>query len=161
MYEKPLLNYTTNPMRKTADEIVGILARHGCESVTQTYEDGEISGIAFVFPIKGPSGTATREFKMPINVDDCWRVMRRQNAAGVIADTFASHEQAKRTAWRITKDWIDAQLALLATEMTRLETIFLPFMVADEDGRTVFEILDNRGFKLPAIAASSGEGEPR
>jgi hypothetical protein len=40
------------------------------------------------------------------------------------------------------------QMALLETEMVRLEEIFLPYFV-DPTGKTFFEAVEERGFLLP------------
>ena len=52
-----------------------------------------------------------------------------------VKDTF---EQANRVAWRIIKDWIDAQMAVLETEMVEMEEIFLPY-VLNKQGQTLYE----------------------
>ena len=38
----------------------------------------------------------------------------------------ARMQQANRTAWRIIKEWILAQMALIETEMVSVEEVFLP-----------------------------------
>ena len=47
-------------------------------------------------------------------------------------------EQARRTAWRITKDWVDAQLAIIETKMVTTAQVFLPYAVTN-DGRQVYQ----------------------
>jgi hypothetical protein len=41
-------------------------------------------------------------------------------------------------------------MAMLDTEMVKLEEIFLPYMT--KDGQTYFELLEDRGFMLPSGA---------
>ena len=48
------------------------------------------------------------------------------------------YEQAERVAWRIVKDWVEAQMAILESEMVKLDEIFLPYMVNDA-GQTLYE----------------------
>jgi len=55
--------------------------------------------------------------------------------------------QAERVAWRIVKDWVEAQLAILESEMVHLDEIFLPYMV-NNNGQTVFEIYRNNQLML-------------
>ena len=55
--------------------------------------------------------------------------------------------QAERVAWRILKDWVEAQMALLDIEMVRFEEIFLPY-IETKDGRTVYERLEEKQFLL-------------
>lgn len=47
-------------------------------------------------------------------------------------------EQAERVAWRIVKDWVEAQMAILESEMVQMDEIFLPYMV-DNNGQTLFQ----------------------
>ena len=47
-------------------------------------------------------------------------------------------DHARRVAWRITKDWVEAQMALLATKSVTLPQLFLPYAVTD-DGSTLYE----------------------
>ena len=59
----------------------------------------------------------------------------------------ATREQAERVAWRILKDWIEAQMALLDIEMVRFEEIFLPY-IETNTGKTVFERLEKQQFLI-------------
>lgn len=43
-----------------------------------------------------------------------------------------------RTAWRIVKDWVEAQMALVETEMVTTQDVFLLYAVMG-DGRTLAE----------------------
>ena len=42
-------------------------------------------------------------------------------------------QQAIRTSWRILKDWVEAQMALLETGMVTMDEIFLPSTCSPED----------------------------
>ena len=44
--------------------------------------------------------------------------------------------QAVRVAWRIVKDWVEAQMALVETQMVTTAEVFLPYAVM-KDGRTL------------------------
>ena len=56
-------------------------------------------------------------------------------------------KQAERTAWRIVKEWVVAQMALIETEMVDMEEVFLPYMLAGD--RTLYDVLSERHFKAP------------
>jgi hypothetical protein len=56
--------------------------------------------------------------------------------------------QASRVAWRIIKDWVDAQLAIIETEMVTLEQVFLPYMQV-KDNKTLYEVMIEKRFLLP------------
>jgi len=67
------------------------------------------------------------------------RVHKVLRADRTVAPRYKTVEQAERVAWRIMKDWLEAQLAIIATEMVTLDQVFLPYMQGD-DGRTVYEL---------------------
>lgn len=50
----------------------------------------------------------------------------------------STKEQAVRTAWRIVKDWVEAQMALVETRMVTTQQVFLTYAVM-KDGRTLSE----------------------
>ena len=49
--------------------------------------------------------------------------------------------QAIKTAWRIIKVWVDAQMALVETNMTKTEDVFLPYLIL-KGGRTLSEAVN-------------------
>jgi hypothetical protein len=55
--------------------------------------------------------------------------------------------QSVRTAWRIVKDWTEAQCALIETRMVKTEQVFLPYMVV-KSGQTLFEQMVDTQFRL-------------
>jgi hypothetical protein len=71
--------------------------------------------------------------------------MQEQRAEG-----WRNPDQAYRTAWKNIHDWVDAQMALLETEMVRLEEVFLPYMT-DSTGRSVFERMESQAFLLEPV----------
>ena len=48
-------------------------------------------------------------------------------------------QQAIRTSWRILKDWVETQMALLENGMVTMDEIFLPYMLAG--GQTFYQAL--------------------
>lgn len=69
------------------------------------------------------------------------------NAVEELIDSFKGEE---RVAWRILKDWVEAQMALLDIQMVRFEEIFLPY-IETENGQTIYERLEEKQFLLKAI----------
>ena len=47
-------------------------------------------------------------------------------------------ERAERTAWRIVKDWVDAQMALVEMKMITAPQVFLPYAIM-RNGKTLSE----------------------
>ena len=63
-------------------------------------------------------------------------------------------EQGQRVAWRIVKDWLEAQLAIIDPEMVTLDQVMLPYM-RSADGSTFYDAyLEGLGTQ-PALTASS------
>lgn len=135
-----LLNYTTNiSADQTAAEIVGILARHGATNIMMDYAQGKITGIAWRID-REPTPIS---FRILVNIPAVYTVMTAQ---GILKTNLTKRrEQAERTGWRILKDWIEAQMALLETEMVQLEEIFLPYMLVGE--KTLYQVMANQNFK--------------
>ncbi|MCI8978571.1 MAG: hypothetical protein HFI99_16420 [Lachnospiraceae bacterium] len=139
-----ILNYTTTVSAfKTAGEIEEILANHRAKSVMKNYENGAITGLSFLVD----TGVQQIPVKLPVKVDECLKVLKkekRENPRKQIKDTW---EQAERVAWRILKDWVEAQMALLDIEMVRFEEIFLPY-IETKNGKTIYERLEEKQFLL-------------
>jgi len=134
----PLLNYTTTIQAvKTVGEIQNILAKHGAKSILIDYDDaGHIEALAFCV------GTMHGDIsiRLPILPDSVLKVLQRQ----AIPIRYKNRPQAIRIAWRIVKDWTEAQMAILETEMVQMEQIFLPYIIG-ETGKTIYEsFLENR-----------------
>lgn len=134
----PLLNYSTSiDASKTVSEIQKILSTHGARSIlTNWHDDGTIESLSFL--IKTPDGE--RGIRLPVNPDAILKVMNRSNK---IPRTFKNKPQAIRIAWRIVKDWVEAQVAILETEMVSMEQIFLPY-IEGQNGKTVYQIYVER-----------------
>ena len=139
----PLKNYTTTiDARKTASEISQMLAEHGAKAVMMDYDDdGEVSALSFKIGVNGNDVG----FRLPVDDDAVLRILENDND---VDDYKATESQAKRVAWRIIKDWVDSQLALLETQMVEMEEIFLPYAVG-ETGKTLYDSMQERNFQLP------------
>lgn len=139
-----ILNYTTTVSAvRTASEIEEILMHHKAKSVMKNYEDGTITGFSFLIDV----GAQQIPVRLPVKTDECLKVLqkeKRENPRKQIKDT---REQAERVAWRILKDWVEAQMALLDIEMVRFEEIFLPY-IETGNGQTVYERLEEKQFLL-------------
>lgn len=125
----PLLNYTTKvDVYTTLGAIQGQLVKHGAKKIMQDYDDnGHITALSFM--VDTPSGP--RGIRLPANVEAVHTVLLRQKVK-------CDLEQAERVAWRIIKDWVEAQMAILESEMVQMDEIFLPYMLGKE-GQTVFQ----------------------
>lgn len=136
-----LLNYTTEiDAAKTAGQVQTLLAKAGASGVAMQFEDGH--PVAIAFTAMTPFGL--REFTLPIHADKVQAVLRRQR----VQARYQTPEHAARVAWRIVKDWVEAQLAIIQTEMVTIDQVMLPYMRNGDDGRTVFEQYQERQQRL-------------
>lgn len=137
-----LANYSTSVEAiKTIGEIQGILVGHGAKSILTNYSDnGTVENLSFI--VITPYGNMP--IRLPVNADAVLKVMERDRT---IPRHFCNHAQAVRVAWRIIKDWVRAQMAILETEMVRMEQIFLPYMITPNN-RTLYETMVDKKFYL-------------
>ena len=144
-WKMALLNYsTTIEAIKTAGEIQGILAGHGAKSIKTAYsEDGLVEALSFL--ILTPQGEIG--IRLPINPDAVLKVLTQQNELGRVPKRCLTRVQAVRVAWRIVKTWVQAQMAIIETEMVKTEQVFLPYVIT-ESGRTLYEVMVDSHFQL-------------
>ncbi len=138
-----ILNYTTTiDSFKTVSEIEYILMKHGAKSIMKNYENESVTGLSFLID----TGSRQIPVRLPAKVDACLAVLHKEKLENPRKQIKDTREQAERVAWRILKDWVEAQMALLDIEMVRFEEIFLPYI--EVEGQTVFEKLEEKQFLL-------------
>lgn len=149
-----ILNYTTQiPVEKTIQEIETLLAQSGVSKILKDYDNsGNINSISFIISTE----KGELPFKLPMNLRAVMQVINNQTgerkktrygSQRVIPQRFYNdEEQARRVGWRIIKDWLEAQLALIFLQMVKLEEIFLPYMYNSKSDKTMFEMLEDKGF---------------
>ena len=128
----PLKNYTTTiKASKTIGEIQEILAQRGARQIMIDYQDGRANSVCFT--IDTPIGL--QAVVLPVQPDRVLAVLQRD---GIKAD----YTRAENVAWRIAKDWLVDQLAILDTEMVTIDQVLLPYFV-DRSGRSVYELYNS------------------
>lgn len=154
----PIANYTTEvAAMKSIGEIQGMLVAHKAKSILINYDgSGQPEGLAFLIP----AAQGEIPFRLPANVARVEKIltkMRRRKPQTWMSDYAQQmgkiHEQAMRVAWRILKDWVRAQMAIIETEMVTLEQVFLPYMEVKQ-GKSLYEAMTERGFLLAEGKAS-------
>lgn len=138
-----LLNYTTKiDPDKTAAEITRCLTRHGAQAIMTEYDPSTSYIVALSFKIT--VGDQSMGFKLPCDWKPVHAIMFPKSNRMIWNDArrrkLESDQQlqAVRTAWRIVKDWVEAQMALVETKMVSTQQVFLPYAVM-RDGRTLAE----------------------
>lgn len=139
-----ILNYTTSvDSFKTVSEIEYILMKHGAKSIMKNYNNQSIVGLSFLID----TGTQQIPVRLPVKIDECFEILKREKKNSPRSNIKATREQAERVAWRILKDWVEAQMALLDIQMVRFEEIFLPY-IETQNGQTVYERLVDKKFLI-------------
>ena len=142
MAERPILNFHT---RVTAEQTIGeiqkLLAKHGASAVMTEYgEDGTVSCVSFRLEHRDQPIF----FRLPANVDPIYVLVQRHGDR----KAHRTREHATAVAWRILKQWIEAQLAIVQAEQVEMVEAFLPFAQDPSTGKTVYERLVESKFVL-------------
>jgi len=126
-------NYTTDvPAVRSIAEIESTLAAFGAKAIMKDFTvDGKVGALSFRLEDK--------VFKLPADAEGVKKILFEGKEDHGRQELIKSREaRAYRVAWRIIKDWIHAQLSLIASGQAHPQEIFLPYMF---DGkRTLFEV---------------------
>ena len=132
----PLLNYTTSiAPQKTVMEIQTVLSKIGASRILTDF-DTEGNIVALSFQINNPETGTPISFRLPTD----WRPVHETPKRQRVAVRLQTPEQALRVAWRITKDWIEAQAAIIETRMVTPAQVFLPYAIT-KDGGSVYQYI--------------------
>lgn len=145
----PILNYTTKvDAHKTLAEIQRRLVAKGAQSVSVDYEpNGTPSAVTFMIPVN----EKPIHFRLPSNYQGVEKAMQR--AKGV-PYRLQTREQAVRVCWRILKDWIEAQMAIIEAGQAQLSEVFLAYALNDK-GQTLFQFFNDNPSLLTDGASQS------
>lgn len=134
-----MLNYTTKiPAHQSIAEISKILAKAGATSVMHDYAkdgSGNIIALSFAMDFNGQQ----IGFRLPANWEGIMPIMqeaRRKNSK--LERRISEPEHCVNVAWRVVKDWVEAQVAMIEANQARTEQVFLPYAVT-RNGQTLYE----------------------
>lgn len=133
----PILNYTTSiDSYKTITDITKILSQKGA---TKIVFDNNTEGlpVSLTFQIVWRGNFVA--FVLPCNYEGFLQSMKKDKK---IPKKYISEEQALKVSWRILKDWVEAQLAIVDSEMCTLPEVFLPYAVT-KNGTTLYRTIEN------------------
>ena len=137
----PIANYSTEvTVASSMGEVTGALAKRGVSRISTVFDDdGNPSGIAFT--MKTPYGV--QEFELPVRVEGVQKALIKD---GVIPK-YRTREHAAKVAWRIAKDWLRAQSALIDADLATLDEVMMPYMIGNKSGQTVYQMIVESGLK--------------
>ena len=133
----PLLNYTSKvPLFRTIDDIHRTLVKARAQAIMSEYDAaGHVTAISF----KCPTAHGLMAFRLPCDVQRVSAVLNRAVKAREVPQRLLNDaDYARRIGWRIIKDWVEAQLALIETEMATVDQVFLPYAYTPS-GETVYQ----------------------
>lgn len=127
----PLLNYTTEvPATRSIAEITRILQEGGASAIgLENGSEREIVAVSFTmettfgrlaFNLPANVGAVIATINAQIRAEDIKARARSNHRRKIPRNLFGNKAQAERIAWRIAKDWLEAQLAL--TEKASINT---------------------------------------
>ena len=151
----PLKNYSTSvPAEKTVAEIISILSKHGAREILMEYDDaGNVEGVRF--RVDTPHGKLP--FTLPLKLEAVHRTLNHHWGKGKgVSRAQTTMEHARKVGWRNLKDWLDAQMALLETDMVEFEQVFLPYMAVNKD-QNLYQYMLTTGFHLALPEPTDGE----
>src|SRR5215467_13511953 len=132
-----ILNYTTTvDPNKTVMQIQNILGARGAKKILIEYENGQVSSIKFSVMVHEQEV----HYRLPSNAAGVLRAMQKQK----VPFRYRNNEHARRVSWRILKDWVEAQMALIEAGQAEIGEVFLPYAL-HPSGVTLFEYLSNNG----------------
>lgn len=138
----PIKNYSTVvPPDKSAAQIVALLVRKGATTISQKFNAaGELVAISFVIEVNG----GPIPFVLPVNVDGVAAALHRERPwnrnrnCGKEAYAIKLHAEARWVAWRILRDWVEAQIAMIESGQVEMPQVFLPYATS-ASGHTVYQ----------------------
>lgn len=130
----PILNYSTKiSPEKTIAEIQSRLVKQGARQFSFDYDvDGNLTWLAFSIMVND----IPVFFKLTPNIEGVLGAMGKSK----IPKAMLTKDQAIRVAWRIEKDWLEAQLAKIEAGLATPIQLLLPYAVG-KDGNTFYDKL--------------------
>lgn len=140
-----ILNYTTTiPASKTIGEISAILAKAKAREVSFEYDkDGDATAIKFAIEFL----ESLVWYRLAPNYEGVLKAMQRDK----IPPKYKNGRQAFNVSWRIMKDAIEAQMAIVQSNQGEIAEVFLPY--AYDGNQTFFEAFKES--KVKQLAAGT------
>lgn len=137
----PILNYTTRiKSEKTIMEIQQILVKHGASKIVTDYEGGLPCAVTFCLTLNSQMVA----FSLPANYRGVLKAMAKDKKVKRI---YVNDDQALKVSWRIVKDWVEAQVALVEAQLADVAEVFLPYAVT-KNGNTLYQEIGSSGLLM-------------
>lgn len=139
----PILNYTTSiDAWKSVNEVQKILSANGATHCSIKNEGSFPVALSFTIEHMGKP----LNFLLPCNYQGVLQAMKKDPK---VTRSACNQEQALRVAWRITKDWVEAQLAIINSNQFTIVEAFMASLIINQTGETLGTyMLNGEGQKL-------------
>jgi len=127
---------STVPVSRSVENIEKLLVTIGASRISREYNNSqELSG--FIFQVDFPNQAIA--VSLPARVDRVYEKMRT-SIKRPRKDTLKNlKDQAARTAWKRLHEWIHLEIGFVESGQKDAREVFMPYMVTDKRGTTVFE----------------------
>lgn len=149
MAEKPMtlfMETTKIAPEKTVGEIQSVLAAFGANAILLEYDiNRKVEGVSFKYTSNG----ADVPFKLPCRWQAIEAMLKREHKR----TTYKSEpleDKARRVAWRQLLRWVEAQMALVQTQMVSVDEVFFPYILTKNGKTTLYELHGPTLAALPA-----------
>lgn len=138
---------------RTVSEIQQILMQYGATAILIESAGGKITAVSFKHLVNDQE----IPFRLPCRWEAVADVLRKRAKISDWAwkepgDWYRKRrvlieDKARRVAWRQILRWVQAQMALVSTNMVKIEEVFFPYIQAP-GGKTLFEAHEEKHFAL-------------
>jgi len=129
---------------QTVTEIQRLLGKYGAGAVMTEYDKGEVAAVTFKISVYGRD----MPFKLPCRWQVIYQVFVNRRRKPRKDAEEKDILQAKRVAWRQILRWVEAQMALVETNMVKIQEVFMPYIQVNLEGQTLYEKLEQTKFKM-------------
>lgn len=126
---------------RTVAEIQQILSKYGANQVLLEYEKLKVSAVSFRYMV----GDQPIPFRLPCRWQALETTLRQSGKRPRYDDTFENW--ARRIAWRQILRWVEAQMALVETNMVKVQEVFFPY-IQTKTGQTIYELQEKKGLMM-------------
>lgn len=135
---------TSIQAEETVLQIQRILGRYGASAIMMEYEGGEIKALSF----RVKHNNVEIPFRLPCRTEPIFIMLIAKKKRVNKEVEKVVRDQSKNVGWRQIFQWVQAQMALIETKMVTMPEVFMPYIQIDLKGRTLYEEMDSKGFKM-------------
>jgi hypothetical protein len=148
-----LKNYTTKiNFNQSLIEIEKLLISIGAKKIIKEYdEQGIPKAVIFDFELE----ERRIPVRLPARIDRIPEALRRHfnnnKDSGAKYRLKQAMQSPQNVGWRILKDWLEANIAIMQLDQINMMEALLPFSVMT-NGQTLYELLESHNFSFKSMA---------